>query len=270
MSEQATPQTSPNRADHPFNWERQRVLLTGGSAGIGFALAHELLQRGAHVAICARDARRLDIAKQKLGTRCVTIVADLSDPDQIQPLVSAAVEALGGLSVLVNNAGVQHAYEIGVQPAEEQLRNIDRELAINLRAPIALLHAALPHLRLAAAAPGRAAVVNVSSGLALVPKRGAPTYCATKAALHSWSTATRWQLATLEPRLSVHEALLPLVDTEMTRGRGRNKRSPESVAREVAIGVERGDAEMHIGRVVLLAWLARVSPQLAGRIMRNA
>jgi len=252
-----------------FDWTGQRVLITGGSAGIGFALARELLGRGARVAICARGAQRLEIARSLLGSQAVLIAADLADPDSVTRVIATTVDALGGLSVLVNNAGVQYLHDIGAKNTTDIMRDVDHEIAVNLRAPIALAYASLPHLRTSAAA-GSAAIVNISSGLALVPKQSAPTYCATKAGLHSWTISLRDQLATSAPGVRVHEALLPLVDTDMTHGRGTNKRSPESVARDIADGVSRGCEEMHIGRVALLSAVSRLSPSLARRIMRNA
>lgn len=254
---------------YPFSWQNQRVLITGGSTGIGFALAGELMRRGAHVAVCARDTERLDRARMALGPALVTLPADLTDPHVASDLIARAVLSLGGLSVLVNNAGVQRLYEFHERAHPDLLRDVDQEIAVNLRAPIALVHAALPHLR-AAASRHAAAIVNVSSGLALVPKRSAPTYCATKAALHSWTMSLRWQLASHVPELRVHEALLPLVDTDMTRGRGANKRSPESVAKDIADGVARGREEIRVGKVALLSAITRLAPGVAQRIMRDS
>jgi uncharacterized oxidoreductase len=114
-----------------------------------------------------------------------------------------------------------------------------------------------------------AALVNVTSGLALAPKRSAPVYCATKAAVRSFTRALRYQCEDGGLAVRVIEAIPPLVDTPMTAGRGRGKLSPERCAAEILAGVRRGAAEIPIGRTRLLRGLQRLSPALAYRIMRD-
>ena len=113
-------------------------------------------------------------------------------------------------------------------------------------------------------------IVNVSSGLAIAPKSSAPVYCATKAALHIFSKALRYQMEDAAPNIAVVEAILPLVDTNMTRGRGKEKISPEKVAKEIFEGMERNHHEIYVGKVKLFVLIHRVLPQLAERILRNS
>jgi short-subunit dehydrogenase involved in D-alanine esterification of teichoic acids len=112
-----------------------------------------------------------------------------------------------------------------------------------------------------------AAIVNVSSGLALAPKASAPTYCASKAGLHSYTKALRYQLETSGVR--VFETLPPLVDTDMTRGRGTGKISADELAREFWSDWRANRYEMRIGKTKLLALVQRLAPALADRIMRG-
>ncbi len=102
---------------------------------------------------------------------------------------------------------------------------IKHELEINLLGPILLTSQFLPNL----VGKDEASVINVSSGLALVPKQSAPIYCAGKAGLHIFSKALRWQLESLN--IKVFEIMPSLVDTPMTGGRGNGKISPKAISR---------------------------------------
>lgn len=240
------------------------VLVTGGSAGIGLAMARAFVERGNRVAICGRDAERLAVAKREIAP-LETFVCDLTNDAELPALVDEVGNRLGGLSVLVNNAGVQLNYDFTQAAPFELLTEIDREIATNLGSAIKLTALCLPLLRQAQ----QAAIVNVSSGLAIAPKTSAPVYCATKAALHSFSKALRYQLEDGAPSVSVVEVLPPLVDTAMGRGRPGAKVSAERVARDTLAGLERDVSEIRVGRVKALVWMSRLAPPLADRIMRR-
>jgi uncharacterized oxidoreductase len=252
----------------PFDWNGQRVLLTGGAGGVGQALAAVLADRGARVVIAGRDAARLARVAEPFGGRVVPLVADLADPDAAASLVERSARALGGLSVLVANAAIQQELDVLALAPAALVAAARAEFAVNLDAPLALCAHALPVLRRAADATGTAAIVTVTSGLALVPKRSAPVYCASKAALRSLTLTLRDQLAVGAPAVRVHEAILPLVDTPMTAGRGRRKLPPGRVAEAIADGVAAGRPELRIGAVKLLALLLRISPTTAARLLR--
>jgi uncharacterized oxidoreductase len=142
-------------------------------------------------------------------------------------------------------------------------RHITHEIEVNLTAPVLLTEAALPELR----ERPRATLVFVTSGLALSPKASAPVYCATKAALRSFTRSLRWQLE--GSRVRVVEVLPPIVDTAMTRGRGAHKLTPDEVARDVVRGLAQGDDELFIGRTKLLRLVMALSPRLAGASTRR-
>lgn len=242
-----------------------KVLVTGGSAGIGFALAREFRERDNQVVICGRSAERLaEAARQIPGVH--TVQCDISDDGDLRRLVETAAAKLGGLSLLVNNAGIQLNYSLADVEPETALRDIDAEIAVNLAAQAKLTALCLPLLR----REDPSAVVNVSSGLALVPKQSAPIYCATKAAVHMFTKSLRWQLEASAPSVRVFEVLPPLVDTEMTRGRGKRKMSPKQVADRVIRGIERDTQEIRVGAVKALVWINRLQPWLAERILRGA
>lgn len=167
----------------------KRVLITGGSSGIGLALARVLLLRGAHVAI---SGRRPDVVAEAvrtlhpIGAAVHGIAADVATDEGRAATLELALSALGGLDMLVNNAGGVRAGRLETIDETELLAMID----VGLVAPILLTRAALPALR----ASGDAVVVNVSSGIALV---GAPfyaTYAAVKAGLAHFGEALRREL----------------------------------------------------------------------------
>jgi 3-oxoacyl-[acyl-carrier protein] reductase len=154
-----------------LNLRGRRALVTGGSKGIGLAVAEELVAEGVHVAICARHPRELDAAAEKLrGSGCTVYaqVTDVTDPAQITDLVSRSVEALGTLDILVNNAGAAHPGNF------ESLTDDDwrADLDVKLFSQIRCTRAALEHLRRSRAAR----VININSVYARYPD---PTFFAT-------------------------------------------------------------------------------------------
>ena len=164
----------------------KRVLVTGGSSGIGLAIAKALLAKGAKVAISGRRSALVFSALAELrgaGGEAVGIVADVGTAEGRTETLRCALDALGSLDILVNNAGGVRAGRLEVTTEAE----IEAMLNVDLLAPILLTRAALPSLR----ASGDATVVNVTSGIALM---GAPfyaTYAAAKAGLARFGEALR-------------------------------------------------------------------------------
>ncbi len=243
--------------------ENHRVLITGGSEGIGLALARAFVRRENRVMIAARRADRLAAAAAELPG-LVTAQCDLTDDRQLRALVAATEETLGGLSILVNNAGVQYNDRYTEDDDAVILAHVDAEIALNLTALVKLTTLCLPLLRRA----GTGAIVNVSSVLALTPKRSAPVYCATKAAVRSFTQALRYQLAEATA-IHVVEALPPMVDTAMTAGRKGSKMSPAEVASEILHGLADDRDEIFVGMARKFAMLQRLLPGIAARSMRN-
>lgn len=140
-----------------------------------------------------------------------------------------------------------------------------QEIDLNFAGPIRLTLALMPSLL----AQPSAMIVNVTSGLALAPKQSAPVYCAAKAGLRSFTKALRYQAQARAPQLRIVEALPPLVDTGMTKGRGRGKISAAACAKEIVAGVTAGQEEIFVGKAKLLRTILGVSPGLADRLMRG-
>ncbi len=243
---------------------KHKVLITGGSVGIGFALARALHLRDNEITICARRPDPLGTAASHLnGVHAV--LADVSVEDDLRRLVTAANDAMGGISLLINNAGLQWNDRYGQTAQDTVLDHVDSEIGTNLTGLVKLTALALPFLRRWEAA----GIVNVSSVLAIAPKASAPVYCATKAAVHFFTMSLRYQLAKSAPNIRVYEVLPPGVDTAMTAGRRFRKMTADAVAKSVLRGIETERFEIHPGHARKVAWLHSVSPRLAYRSLRN-
>ena len=181
------------------------VLITGGASGIGLALAERFLQAGSEVIVCGRRQDRLREAQAK-QPRLRTRVCDVAEGGERVGLFRWAVAEFPRLNVLVNNAGIQRRVSLAEAEAWEQTH---REIAIDLEASIHLSTLFVPHL-LTQPSP---TIVNVTSGLAFVPLARVPIYCATKAALRSFTLSLRHQLAATGIR--VVEIVPPAVNTDL-------------------------------------------------------
>jgi uncharacterized oxidoreductase len=183
------------------------ILVTGGGSGIGLALAQRWHDAGNTVIITGRNAAKLDAAIA--GRANMTAVAlDVTDADAITAFAKEIVAQYPELNILVNNAGIMAPEDAS---AKRDLDHAEATVITNILGPIRLIDALVDHL----AAQADAAIVNVTSGLAFVPLPKAPTYSATKAAMHSYSVALRIQL---EGKVEVIELAPPAVRTDLTPG----------------------------------------------------
>jgi uncharacterized oxidoreductase len=181
------------------------VLITGGTSGIGLALAERFLQAGSTVAICGRREDRLREAQER-HPRLRTMACDIATPEGRVALRDWAVRELPDVDVLVNNAGIQHRIRAADPAAWDRARE---EIVTNFEAPVHLTMLFLPHL----VEQLHATIVNTTSGLAFSPLAGVPVYCATKAAMRSFTLSLRQQL--LGTSVRVVELIPPAVDTDL-------------------------------------------------------
>lgn len=181
------------------------VIVTGGASGIGLAIATRFLRAGSRVIVCGRRAEQLREAQAALPG-LLTHAADLVTAEGRLALRDWAISAYPSLDVLVNNAGIQRRVSLLDDEPWEETRE---EIAINLEAPMHLSRLFVPHLL----RQPRAAIVNVTSGLSFVPLATVPIYCATKAALHSFTLTLRHQLR--ETPIDVVEIVPPAVNTDL-------------------------------------------------------
>ena len=189
-----------------MNISGNTILITGGGSGIGRALAEALHAKGNTVIVAGRRLAALtETTARNPGMQAFAL--DIEDRDAIPVFAKTILAAHPSLNVLINNAGIMQRESLLTDPVD--LATVEATVVTNLLGPIRLTCALLPHLR----SQPRATVMTVSSGLAFVPIAMTPTYCATKAAIHSWSQTLRYQLR--ETSVEVLELAPPYVQTEL-------------------------------------------------------
>jgi uncharacterized oxidoreductase len=222
------------------------VLITGGSMGIGFSLAEEFVKAGNEVIICGRREDKLTEAKAILP-QLTTMVCDVAKAEDREALYNWAICKFPDLNILVNNAGIQR--RVDFKKGIEGVISKEDEVDINFKATIELSAWFIPEFL----KRKEAAIINVSSGLGFIPIAFAPVYCATKAAVHSFSISLRHQLK--DTSIKVFEIIPPIVDTDLDRGaRGPVNRgiSPKEVGIGSMEAIRNDQFECAIGMAVNL------------------
>lgn len=238
----------------------QTVLITGGSAGIGLALTKAFLAEGNKVIVCGRDETRLARVQQNLPN-VITIPCDISQESEILRMRERIAYEYGGISVLVNNAGIASPYNFLRE--EDSFQSVDEQVATNLLGTIKVTRLLLPMLL----SRPEAAVLLLSSGVAYVPLATHPIYSATKAAVHSLAQSLRQQLT--KTSVKVFEVLPPTVETEGSKSFNGTKIAPDMVAQAVMKGIERDVYDIRVGQVGALYLANRLSPALARRLLET-
>jgi uncharacterized oxidoreductase len=208
------------------------VLITGGSMGIGYAMAEFFLKKGNEVIICGRRKERLLQAQEKHPELKIKVCDVAKDRDR-KSLFDWTTANFSNLNILVNNAGVQRYIDF-TKGIDDFLAGED-EIEINLESPIILSGMFIPHLT----GKEGAAIINISSGLGFVPAARTPVYSATKAGLHAFSMALRYQLK--DQGIKVFEVVPPAVDTELNpKGRAASNYRPDLKPDEFVSGIMKG------------------------------
>ena len=216
--------------------ENNTVLITGGSNGIGLALAQRFLAKGNEVIICSRTDDRLQKAKERFP-KLHTKRCDVADEAQRTELYDWVTKEFPSLNILVNNAGIQR--RIKFTDENFDWNAIKEEIAINLEAPIHLTTLFLKHLW----RQNNPCIINVTSGLAFMPPVWVPVYGATKAGLHSFTFSLREQLS--ETNIKVIEIIPPAVNTDLGGPGIHTFGAPlDDFADAVFEGLEKGDLEV--------------------------
>jgi len=236
------------------------ILITGGGTGIGYALAEGFVDAGSEVIVCGRRRNKLRDAKRQLPAihvrRC-----DVAIELERKQLAKWVTTSFPNLNVLMNNAGIQREVDFTATKVANPLAPKDDEVAINLTSQIRLCALLTPKLL----KKGKAAIVNISSGLAFVPIASMPVYCATKAAIHSFTISLRHQLRSTSVR--VFEAAPPSTDTELDATFARELEqaprgiTPREVAQAIINGMKTEQEEIIIGEAQRLYQAAMHDPK---------
>jgi uncharacterized oxidoreductase len=196
-----------------MNTTGNTILITGGTSGIGLAFAEQFIKDGNKVIITGRRADRLD-AIAKTHPKIITKVSDVANASQRLELASWIKENHSEMNMLINNAGIQLATSLK-SPCD--LERLQLETETNFIAPVHLATLFVPLLE----GKENACMINITSGLAYSPLAFMPVYCATKAAMHSFTLSLRYQLR--ETGIKVFDIAPPAVDTELGHDRRTDK-----------------------------------------------
>ncbi|MFP1763047.1 SDR family oxidoreductase [Lonsdalea quercina] len=211
------------------------LLITGGGSGIGRGLAEAFHRAGNQVVIAGRDESRLrKVASAHAGM--AYLVLDQRSPDGVEAFVQALTARFPTLNGVINNAGIQRREVV----TERDWQTVQETISTNLLGPIYLTTALLPHLL----RQPRAAILNVTSELAFLPQAVTPTYCASKAALHSYTQSLRFQLR--DSAVQVIEIIPPWVQTDLQGEQGHDPRAmplDAFISETVALLRDRPEAE---------------------------
>jgi len=238
----------------------KKILITGATSGIGLKLVEKLCPNN-KLFIIARNQNKINELQINFPD-VVAYKADFKNIVQLQDVVKKLNLVTQDLDVLINNAAVQ--YTPTFIDSDFKFESIHDEITTNFTALCSLCYLLLPILN----RQHNAVILNVNSGLALVPKTTSAIYCASKGALNIFSQSLRHQLKNTQ--VQVLQAFLPVVDTEMTEGRGKSKMTTEKVSTEIIKGIENTILDHDIGKVKFLRLINRLLPSLAQKIMRES
>lgn len=242
------------------------ILITGGGTGIGLALAELFLKEENEVIICGRREEKLLEAKKK-NPKLHVKVCDVSNENDRKSLLQWIEEEFKNLNILVNNAGIQR--EIDFAKGLADIEKAVNEIKINFESPVVLSALFTPLL----SGKENSAIINVSSGLAFIPLAIMPIYCATKAALHSFSISLRNQLQKVG--IKIFEAIPPTVDTDLDKGARKARGQTdfgigtEETAEAILSGLKNDEFEIAIGSAKFLVNSSRNDFENTFLIMNN-
>jgi len=243
------------------------ILITGGTSGFGLEFAKRLLELGNTVIVTGRDPVKLASARKNLAG-LQTYQSDVSDPNEIADLYAKVIAQFPKLNILINNAGEMR--KMSLHDTSIGLVDITREIETNLMGPIRMVQAFLPHLKQMKSA----AILNVTSGLALVPFPITPIYGATKSGLRSYTKSLRVQLK--NTKIKVFELVAPAAKTPLNdqfigmEGFEGKLMDPVELVDTALKGLEKDKYEIYPGIARMLLIMSRIAPGFILKMLSKA
>lgn len=234
------------------------ILITGGTSGFGLEFAKRFLALGNTIIVTGRDQTKLNEVK-KLLPKVHTFQSDVTDVEDIKDLYEKVTNQFPGLNILINNAGEMRKISLHYN---HELTDINREIDINLIGPIRMVQQFLPHLKTKA----HAAIMNVTSGIALMAFPVAPIYSASKSGLRAYTQTLRIQLK--NTKVKVIELVAPgsktPLNAKFTADRVVNEKAlmlPERIVDAAIKGMKKDKDEVYPGLAKLIRVLSRIAPK---------
>jgi len=225
-----------------FDLSGRVVIVTGGTRGIGLALAEGYVAAGARVVVASRKAdacKEVEDHLRSMGGEAIGVPAHMGSLDDVQEVVRRAVDEFGGVDVVVNNAATALAQMLGEMTPEAWAKSMD----VNVRGPVFLVQEALPHLK----ASEHASVLNVLSGSAFMYSATISLYAGAKAAMLAFTRSMAAEFAPFGIRAN---ALAPgTVDTDMVRA---NPPEAQEVMRNISLMKRMADPDEIVGPALML------------------
>lgn len=243
------------------------ILITGGTSGFGLEFAKRLLELGNTVIVTGRDPIKLASAKKNL-TGLHTFQSDVTNPEEIANLYKTVIAQFPKLNVLINNAGQMR--KISLHDTSIGLLDITREIETNLMGPIRMVQAFLPHLKQIPSA----AILNVTSGLSLVPFPIAPIYGATKSGLRSYTKSLRVQMQ--NTKVKIFELIAPAAKTPLNDefrsldGYDAKQMDPVELVDIALKGLEKDKYEIYPGVARMILFMSRIAPGFILKMLSRA
>jgi len=238
-----------------MNLDKNTVLITGGSSGIGLELSKVLIQKGNKVIICGKSKEKLEAAK-KLEPNLIIYQCNLSNQQECFDLAKIIIDNHPELNILINNAAIVN--KIDFIKKDNAIELAEKEYQTNLIAPIHLIKLLYDTIN----ANESPAIINITTGLIYAPRVIYPFYNSSKSALHSFTQTLRIRLK--NERTKVVEVMFPAVSTPWHNGNPpKIAISVEQAVRQMIKGLEKGKQEIRIGGAKILYLMSRIAPSFA-------
>ena len=240
-----------------MNLKNKTILITGGASGIGLEAAKQFLALGNKVIITGRNQTKLDAVEKQFSE--ITVIQSDAAKEKDAVALYEKINALGGIDILYNNAGV------GVRPMnlgianDKHLEGAVYEMEVNYFGVIRLNNLFMEMLK----SRRESAIINTTSILSIVPSVLEATYSASKSALAFYTKSLRSHLQSINASVKVFELLPPLVDTDMVADRQDKKISTTELVKGLIVGIQKNIETIRVGNTKALYLLNRIAPKKA-------